>query len=91
MAGDRRHDLLEVVEDRCGRAFTLIASQIAVAEWHAAIGEAALVDATGAGNSDEANKARHCQPVAAWRWLRERHHRLIEVSAIGPDSVKAEE
>ena len=45
MTADQRRDLLEVVEDRCGRASTLVASQIPVAEWHAAIGDATLADA----------------------------------------------
>lgn len=45
MTADQRRDLLEVVEDRCGRASTLAASQIPVAEWHAAIGDATLADA----------------------------------------------
>jgi len=45
MTPDQRRDLLEVVEDRCGRASTLIASQIPVAAWHGAIGDATLADA----------------------------------------------
>ncbi len=45
MTADQRRDLLDVVEDRCGRTTTLVASQIPVAEWHAAIGDATLADA----------------------------------------------
>ena len=45
MAAEQRRDLLEIVEDRCGRASTLIASQIPIADWHAAIGDTTLADA----------------------------------------------
>ena len=45
MTAEQRRDLLEIVEDRCGRASTLIASQIPVADWHSAIGDATLADA----------------------------------------------
>ena len=39
MTADQRRDLLEVIDDRTGRAATLITSQLPVPEWHAAIGE----------------------------------------------------
>lgn len=38
MTADQRRDLLEVIDDRTGRAATLITSQLPVPEWHAAIG-----------------------------------------------------
>ena len=40
-----RRDLLEVIEDRTERASTLIATQLPVKDWHAAIGEPTLADA----------------------------------------------
>lgn len=44
--GDQeRRDLLEVIEDRVGRASTIIASQLDVKDWHAAIGEPTVADA----------------------------------------------
>lgn len=45
MTAEQRRDLLEVVEDRCGRASTLVASQMPITGWHAAIGDATLADA----------------------------------------------
>jgi len=45
MTAEQRRDLLEIVEDRSGRASTLIASQIPIADWHAAIGDTTLADA----------------------------------------------
>lgn len=40
-----RRDLLEVIEDRYGRASTLLATQLPVKSWHEAIGEPTLADA----------------------------------------------
>jgi DNA replication protein DnaC len=40
-----RRDLLEIVEDRYGRASTIVASQVPVKEWHAAIGDPTVADA----------------------------------------------
>lgn len=40
-----RRDLLEVIEDRTERASTLVAGQIPVDAWHAAIGDPSLADA----------------------------------------------
>jgi hypothetical protein len=40
-----RRDLLEVLDDRCGRAATLVTSQFPVGEWHGLIGEATVADA----------------------------------------------
>lgn len=45
MTADQRRDLLEVIDDRTGRAATLITSQLPVPEWHAAIGWLTLADA----------------------------------------------
>ena len=41
----QRNDLLEIMEDRHGARSTLITSQLPVAEWHKAIGDATLADA----------------------------------------------
>jgi len=40
-----RRDLVEIIEDRSERASTLIASQVPIKDWHAAIGDANLADA----------------------------------------------
>jgi DNA replication protein DnaC len=40
-----RRDLVEIIEDRSERAATLIASQVPIKDWHAAIGDANLADA----------------------------------------------
>jgi len=40
-----RRDLLEVIEDRSERASTLIASQLPIKDWHAAIGDPTHADA----------------------------------------------
>ncbi len=45
MTAEQRRDLLEIIEDRCGRASTLVASQMPIAGWHAAIGDATRADA----------------------------------------------
>ena len=42
---DQRHDLLEIVEERCGRGATLITSQIPVDRWHHIIAEPTIADA----------------------------------------------
>lgn len=41
----QRHDLLEVLEDRYGRASTIITSQLEVKNWHEWIGEPTIADA----------------------------------------------
>ncbi len=41
----QRRDLLEILEDRYGRRSTLVTSQLPVASWHEAIGDATLADA----------------------------------------------
>lgn len=45
LADQERRDLLEVLEDRVGRSSTVVASQLAVKEWHAVIGEPTVADA----------------------------------------------
>jgi len=45
LAPDHRRDLLEIVEDRCGRGSLLITSQVPVKQWHAVIGDPTLGDA----------------------------------------------
>jgi DNA replication protein DnaC len=41
----QRRDLLEILEDRYGRRSTVVTSQLPVAAWHDAIGDATLADA----------------------------------------------
>jgi DNA replication protein DnaC len=41
----QRRDLLEILEDRYGRRSTVVTSQLPVANWHEAIGDATLADA----------------------------------------------
>src|SRR5262249_41322041 len=41
----KRHDLMEIVEDRHGRSSTLIASQLPVKAWHDLIGDPTFADA----------------------------------------------
>ena len=43
--GEDRIGLLELLEDRYGRAATIIASQLPVGSWHQAIGEPTIADA----------------------------------------------
>jgi DNA replication protein DnaC len=45
LTDDTRRDLLEILDDRHGRRSTLVASQLPVEQWHAAIGEPTLADA----------------------------------------------
>ena len=40
-----RHDLLEVLEDRCGLSSTVITSQLQIGHWHEWIGDPTLADA----------------------------------------------
>lgn len=41
----QRHDLLEVLEDRYGRASTIVTSQLEVKKWHEWIGDPTIADA----------------------------------------------
>jgi len=45
MTLSQRNDLLEIMEDRHGQKSTLITSQLPIAQWHNAIGDATLADA----------------------------------------------
>lgn len=45
LTANERKDLLEVLEDRCGSASTVITSQLEPKEWHAVIGDATVADA----------------------------------------------
>ena len=45
LAAAQRRDLLEVVEDRYASGATVITSQLATDQWHAAIGDATVADA----------------------------------------------
>jgi DNA replication protein DnaC len=42
---EQRRDLLEIMDDRHGRAATIVTSQLPVEAWHAAIGDPTLADA----------------------------------------------
>jgi DNA replication protein DnaC len=42
---EQRRDLLEIVEERCGRGATIITSQVPVDRWHDLIGDPTLADA----------------------------------------------
>ena len=43
---DQAADLLEVIEDRSQRRSTAVTSQLPIADWHDALGEPTLADAT---------------------------------------------
>jgi DNA replication protein DnaC len=45
LTDSQRRDLLEILEDRYGRHSTVVTSQLPVATWHDAIGDATLADA----------------------------------------------
>ena len=45
LGAQERHDLLEVLEDRCGEHSTIIAGQLPVKNWHTYIGDPAVADA----------------------------------------------
>lgn len=45
LAADQRRDLLEIVDDRHGRASTIVTSQLPVEHWHDVIGDPTLADA----------------------------------------------
>jgi len=45
LGAQERHDLLEVLEDRCGERATIIAGQLPVKNWHTYIGDPAVADA----------------------------------------------
>jgi DNA replication protein DnaC len=45
LTASQRRDLMEIIEDRCGRGSTLITSQLPVDKWHEVIGEPTFADA----------------------------------------------
>jgi DNA replication protein DnaC len=45
MTADRRRDLLEIMDDRHGRASTIVTSQLPVEHWHENIGDPTIADA----------------------------------------------
>lgn len=45
VAQEGRHDLLEVVEDRCDKRSTLITSLLPIGHWHDFLGDPTLADA----------------------------------------------
>lgn len=45
LTDEHRRDLLELLDDRHGRRATIVASQLPIDHWHAAIGEPTLADA----------------------------------------------
>lgn len=45
LTANQRRDLMEIVEDRCGRGSILITSQLPVDKWHDVIGEPTFADA----------------------------------------------
>jgi DNA replication protein DnaC len=45
LAPEHRRDLLEIVDDRCGRGSLLITSQVPINRWHEVIGDPTLGDA----------------------------------------------
>ncbi len=42
---ESRRDLLEILEDRCGKRSTLVTGQLPIDQWHQAIGDPTLADA----------------------------------------------
>jgi len=45
LEGQQQLDLMEIIEDRHGRASTIITSQLPVANWYDVIGEETIADA----------------------------------------------
>lgn len=45
LGAQKRHDLLEIIEDRYGRGATLVTTQIPVVRWHEVIGDPTYADA----------------------------------------------
>lgn len=45
LTADQAADTLEIIEDRAGRHSTIVTSQLPIANWHHAIGEATIADA----------------------------------------------
>ena len=45
LTAEQRRDLMEVIDDRHGRASTIVATQIPLERWHDQIGDATYADA----------------------------------------------
>ena len=45
LTAEQRRDLLEIIDDRHGRASTIVTSQLPVENWHAHIGDPTIADA----------------------------------------------
>jgi hypothetical protein len=45
LTATQRRDLMEIVEERCGRSATMITSQLPITAWHDVIGEPTFADA----------------------------------------------
>ena len=62
MTVPERRDLLEILEDRHGRASTIVTSQLPVEHWHEAIGDPTLADAI-------LDRVRHWARTNGAQWL----------------------
>ena len=56
LSGQGRHDLLEVLDDRCARRGTILASQLPVEHWHDVVGDPTFGVAKISGQLDNANR-----------------------------------
>lgn len=45
LGAEERYELLEVLEDRCGRSSTVVTSQLPIKKWHGVIGDPTVADA----------------------------------------------
>jgi DNA replication protein DnaC len=45
LTAEQRRDLLEIIDDRHGRASTIVTSQLPIDNWHAHIGDPTIADA----------------------------------------------
>jgi DNA replication protein DnaC len=45
LTAEQRRDLLEIIDDRHGRTFTIVTSQLPVENWHGHIGDPTIADA----------------------------------------------
>ena len=59
LTAPERRDLLEILEDRHGRASTIVTSQLPVEHWHEAIGDPTLADAI-LDRSEERRVGKEC-------------------------------
>ena len=90
-----RRDLTEVIEDRAERASTLIASQLPVTDWHAAIGDSNQADAICDRLLHDAHRIElkgrssdgHTAPRRPARRRRHEHPNAGSYSGTEPDPV----